>query len=374
MRLEFGSLTHLFIAVTVAVCCDSVCAQQQPSNLKTDETILFFPTFGRFEQPANVWRLNVHGKVYEPEFSSTKRDALIAILQRSANVSFSIGNEAPLNDRLRPFLVDNERGKSVTITVAGKKFAAGISAANGHFSKTLVLRADVLGPIKGNHRVEVIEAVLPRGDSRKLTGQVHLIAPQGISVISDIDDTIKHSQVTDKSELIQNTFLRPFRHVDGMPALYTRLSKMNVCFHYVSGSPWQLYKPLRSFIVNAGFPTGTFHLKQFRLKDSRALELFASQEGTKLAAITPLLKSFPDRRFILIGDSGEQDPEIYGRIAREYPDQVIGIYIRNVTKEKRGDARFITAFEDVPSDRCVLFDDVSAISDRLLHVARTSHR
>ncbi|MGB7326045.1 MAG: App1 family protein [Rubripirellula sp.] len=62
----------------------------------------------------------------------------------------------------------------------------------------------------------------------------------------------------------------------------------------------------------AGFPEGTFHLKQFRLKDSSVLDLLSSQQETKRSAIVPILEAFPQRQFILIGDSGEQDPEIYG--------------------------------------------------------------
>ncbi len=72
-------------------------------------------------------------------------------------------------------------------------------------------------------------------------------------------------------------------------------------------------------MTDTGFPNGTFHLKQFRLTDSSALDLLSSQQETKFAAIKPLLDAFPQRVFILIGDSGEQDPEIYGRIGANTP-------------------------------------------------------
>ncbi|MCS7466081.1 App1 family protein [Stieleria sp. ICT_E10.1] len=346
-----------------------------PSTLNTDEEILFYPTYGRFDEQTQVWRFEVHGKVYEPEDSSFKRRLLISALKSTVRGDAKIDKDAILSDRIRPFLVDNERGKSVTIDLAGNRFAAGVSAANGHFRRSLVSGATGLGvdpkQIGGPpNRVLNVKAVLPAGDSRTFDGRIHLIAPRGVSVISDIDDTIKHSRVTDKSELLQNTFTRAFRAVEGMPELYADLADVDVAFHYVSGSPWQLYQPLESFFADQGFPKGTYHLKHFRLTDSSGLGLLSSQRATKLAAIEPLLGSFPERRFILLGDSGEHDPEIYGQLARDYPDQIAGIFIRNVTASDRTDGRFQTAFEQVPADRWRLFDDVSQIRDAAVELAK----
>jgi phosphatidate phosphatase APP1 len=364
----------LFTSAALALgCIDQVSAQPPPSNIKTDEDVLFFPTYGRFDQGARLWRFDVHGKVFEPENSSTKRAALIAALRAATNVSLDVEDTGVLDDRIRPFLVDNERGKSVTIRVAGEKFAAGTSAANGHFSKSLRLGVDLSGGEEAKGRTFKVEAVLRDRDGRAFKGRVHLIARQGVSVISDIDDTIKHSQVTDKAELLRNTFLREFRAVEGMPELYTSLEMSGVAFHYVSGSPWQLYQPLDAFRSGAGFPEGSFHLKHFRLKDSSVLELLSSQQATKLAAITPLLNAFPQRQFILIGDSGEQDPEIYGQIARQHPGQIVGIFIRNVTGEKSDNKRFSDAFQNTPGDRWALFDDVSQITDQIIGLAKTKH-
>ncbi|QDV40284.1 hypothetical protein Enr13x_00900 [Stieleria neptunia] len=346
-----------------------------PSSLKSDEEILFYPSYGRFDEQDQVWRFEVHGKVFEPEDGSFKRRLLIAALKRSVRGKVEIDKDAFREDRIRPFLVDNERGKSVTIDVIGTQFAAGVSGPNGHFHRSLTSDAAALGlggePIGGQrNRVLTVKAVLPARDSRSFDGRIHLIAPRGVSVISDIDDTIKHSQVTSKSELLKNTFTRAFRAVEGMPELYADLADTGVAFHYVSGSPWQLYQPLAAFFSEQGFPSGTFHLKHFRLTDSSGLGLLSSQRETKLAAIVPLLTSFPDRRFILLGDSGEHDPEIYGQLARDYPDQIAGIFIRNVTSADPTDGRFQTALTGVPSDRWILFQDVAQIKQRVADLAR----
>ena len=199
------------------------------------------------------------------------------------------------------------------------------------------------------------EVVLPARDERKFAGRVHLIPPTGISVISDIDDTIKVSQVRDKQALLTNTFFKEFEPVRGMEKIYQTWAKEGAVFHYVTASPWQLFVPLETFRYKAGFPAGTFHMKQFRLKDSSAWSLFESPTDYKPKVIEPILKDFPKRRFILVGDSGEKDPEVYGGLARKFPDQIAKIFIRDVTDEPAEAARYTEAFKDVPRDRWALF-------------------
>jgi phosphatidate phosphatase APP1 len=106
-----------------------------------------------------------------------------------------------------------------------------------------------------------------------------------------------------------------------------------------------------------GFPSGTFHLKSFRWKDRNFLSLFENPEDYKRKAIEPLLKRFPQRRFILVGDSGERDPEAYGALARKFPLQIEHIYIRNVTGETVTAERYQRAFAQVPPQRWRLFRD-----------------
>jgi hypothetical protein len=78
---------------------------------------------------------------------------------------------------------------------------------------------------------------------------------------------------------------------------------------------------------------------------------------TKPPEIETLLATFPDRDFILIGDSGEADPEIYGDIARRHPDQVRAILIRNVTAERADDSRYVDgAFKELSPNLWLLFD------------------
>ena len=352
----------LTLPIFAAGCRDSGSKQIVRSNIKSDEVIVFYPTYARWSPGDKAWICEVHGKVFEPEDDSRKRAAFLRFLQSSSEALEETEASEFLDERVRPFLVDNERGKSVAVEIAAHQATVGESGPNGHFSGTVTLPSESGGDRKGETpSMREVRAILTDGDDREFRGRVHLIPPTGLSVISDIDDTIKLSQVTDKKELMRNTFLREFRPVEGMPDLYHQLAKAGVAFHYVSGSPWQLFGPIDSWMAVAGIPKGTLHFKHFRLKDSSVFDLLSSQTGTKLAAIEPILHSFPDRRFILVGDTGEQDPEIYAQLARKYPDQIAAVYIRNATGEDPSSPRFEAAFGELQKTRCAVFNEASEI-------------
>ena len=94
------------------------------------------------------------------------------------------------------------------------------------------------------------------------------------------------------------------------------------------------------------------------------LELLRDPSETKPLAIEKVIGRFPKRQLILVGDSGEKDPEVYGRVARNYPKRVRRVLIRNVTNEPRTAGRYGKAFADVPAERWVVFDDASEIETK----------
>lgn len=182
-----------------------------------------------------------------------------------------------------------------------------------------------------------------RSEGHRGKGQVNLVGPRGLSVVSDIDDTIKVTEVpADKDTVLKNTFCRPFVALNDMIERYRGLS--DATFHYVSGGPCQLYEPLSEFITGAGFPHGTFHLnyfpKNFLSEDTRVLlidSICGSLSRTydhKIEQITRLMERFPEREFILVGDSGELDVEVYHRIRALCGARVREIWIRDVINDK----------------------------------------
>lgn len=85
---------------------------------------------------------------------------------------------------------------------------------------------------------------------------------------------------------------------------------------------------LDQFLLESHFPPGSMHLRD----DGKMLARLVETPGqAKRDAILKILADFPKRLFVLIGDSGEIDLEIYTRIAMEHPDQIFKIYIRDVT-------------------------------------------
>ena len=134
-----------------------------------------------------------------------------------------------------------------------------------------------------------------------------------------------------------------------------------VAFHYVSASPWQLYPVLQDFVRSNDYPAGTFHLRNFRWKDRSFLSLFGNPEKYKWTVIDPLVRRFPNRRFVLVGDSGERDPEVYGAVARKHVGQIEHIYIRDVTGEDPGAPRYRDAFRGLPRGVWTVFREPSGL-------------
>lgn len=318
------------------------------TRLKPDERIVFHPTVAR-RTADGAWQAEVRGCIYEPQRRGVTLAALRAALDLK-DVEMTADEKRIFAERARLFLADHERRKKIFIRCGERVFPAGQSGADGRFTKALELSSALRG-----RQVEYT-ARLAAGDSRSFRGEIFLLEAEGWSVISDLDDTIKVTEVRDRRATLRNTLLREFQPVPGMAEFYRRLAgERGAQFHYISASPWQLYEPLAEMVERHGFPHGTFDLKEFRWKNRSFLSLFSDPEKYKPAVIEPLLQRFPLRRFLLVGDSGERDPEIYGALARKFPSQIAGIYIRDVTGEAAEAERYVKAFAGVPRERWQVF-------------------
>ena len=338
------------------------------SDLKADENITFFKTAAWPDKDNLYWHIPVQAWIYEPQDSVVRSSAIAGLLNAGYDLSVTQQNEANFQQRINLLIADNERGKKLVVRIAGQDIILPESAENGKTFTLLKLPAESVKAFSNQGRLEFI-AVLEDSDKREFRGQVKLLPRNGISVISDIDDTIKISNVTDHKRLLDNSLLNDFEAVPGMSALYQRLDEQGVAIHYVSSSPWQLYDPLNEFISSAGFPWATLNLKDFRFRDETLLNLFKKGTETKPAQIEPILQQHAERQFILIGDSGEQDPEVYADIARRYPARIQRILIRNVDNSSPEDSRYQDAFNQIDRDKWQLFDQPGEISiDDLLSV------
>lgn len=331
-------------------------ADPEADPVKPDESLIIFPSLcWHADDSTRRWQADIHAWIYEPPLVEASTAWAWLFEGEAEPADDEAADDALLQERLWWFLVDNERGKRIRFEIAGHEHVASPSQPSGHVHDRFPLPADWQPDSDG---APVLTARAP--DGRDFSGSLTCLPAQGLSVISDVDDTIKISEVHDKHALLANTFLRPYRPVDGVADLFTRLAaEHQASFHYLSASPWQLYPVLDEFRQAHGFPAGSFHLKHFRLKDRSFFALFDDPYTYKLGAIEALLTRLGNRDLVLVGDSGEQDPEVYGEIARRYPDRVKAILIREVSVPGAlpRDERAAVAFAGVDSERVHWFGD-----------------
>lgn len=177
-----------------------------------------------------------------------------------------------------------------------------------------------------------VELELPGGATA--VGEV-FIPPHGARfvVISDIDDTVMFTGVANKAKMLWRLFAQGAHSrtaFPGVAAFYRALhgAEQNPIL-YVSRGPWSIYSMLERFFQLHRIPVGpVLFLREWGLSLSHPLPRRA--EGHKLRLIRDMLALYHDLPFVLIGDSGQHDPEIYAQIVREHPQRVAAVYIRNV--------------------------------------------
>lgn len=230
----------------------------------------------------------------------------------------------------------------------------------GYFS--FELHPEQLPPEGIWHNVE-LELVEPAALDQKLFkifGRAMVPPPTAqYGVISDIDDTVIWTNVTSKLKMIFTIALLnartrlPFK---GVAAFYRALQcglsgNENNPIFYVSSGPWNLFEFLMEFFEIHGIPLGPIMMKDF----GEDLIFTSKDHGKhKMSKIEPILQLYPELKFILIGDSGEQDPEIYHDIVVKYPDRIRAIYIRNVNPDPSRIAQIDNLIAEVRKTRCQL--------------------
>jgi hypothetical protein len=338
----------------------------RPSAIGPDEEIVFHPALGRRNTGTGAVTVRIQGWIGQPERGSLKRRAFLAALSRFLGLDdparFDAQAGAIFRERAGPFLADNERAKRVGISIQGRAFTLPRSAANGLFAAEIALPP---GVVPADARTVGFHAVLPAGDPRRFVGVARILPEEGTSIITDIDDTVRISGVHDRGLLLRRTFTEPFAPVPGMPGLLKRVAPgPDAAVHYLSAAPWQLFGPIAGFLAGHGFPEGSIHLRAIRFKDRSVLHLFREPVEHKLAVARRLIAAWPKRRFILVGDSGERDPEIYAAIAREHPGRIAHVYIRDVTGEPMTAPRYRRTLWVAMGDRWTLFTDPAAVAAR----------
>jgi len=256
------------------------------------------------------------------------------------------------------FETDEIRNTPIEIKLPDARRISGMTDNNGYYLiDKSVNGLDELANSEGwlSFEISFCDAALKREILLKNRFPGEILIPKATAkfgVISDIDDTILHTGVVSslKWKVILNTmFKRATKRMqlEGASDFYHKLhngvtgSEANPIF-YVSHSPWNLYRYLELFLKTNLFPKGPLLL--------RSMSSFIYKNNTngkphKSKEIENILKAYPGMSFILIGDSGEKDGDIYQEISLLFPGRIKAIYLRSVNDKKR--MRRVTAlFED----------------------------
>ncbi|GEQ70688.1 hypothetical protein JCM33374_g4367 [Metschnikowia sp. JCM 33374] len=193
---------------------------------------------------------------------------------------------------------------------------------NGHFE------CDIFTP----YEPSIIQVTSNTDETITTCQEVHIMPSGGFGIISDIDDTVKLTGVIgDKRELLNKILVGDIQawNIPPVVSWYQDISsKLDATFHYVSNSPWQLFSLINQYFDYVKLPRGSFHLKQY--SGNIINSLMEPSSSRKSIALRKILKDFPNKKFICIGDSGEQDMEAYTDLAKSYPERIAAIFIRAV--------------------------------------------
>ena len=200
----------------------------------------------------------------------------------------------------------------------------------------------------GWHDVE-LELVETIGKPLRRTEVEPVLVPSvhaRFGVISDIDDTIIASHSSDFIAQVAVLFGAGARErvvIPGMPALYRALGRgaqgdsaaavPNPIF-YVSRSSWNLYDLFEEFLEVNRIPAGPLFLTDQRVVEKPS-KVMGGSGNHKFARIHELLRTYPALPFILVGDSGMLDPEVYEGIVENHPGRILAVYIRDVSGATR---------------------------------------
>jgi phosphatidate phosphatase APP1 len=266
------------------------------------------------------------------------------VLEDKGEISTDIDDSrwANLQNMYRRFATDEIAGARVRIHFQSVESEA-ISDEEGYFNIELDTREAAVGDALFQEvELELIEPASENLETARAVGQV-LVPPASakFGVISDLDDTVIITNVTNRLKMFLTVALLnehtrlPFK---GVAAFYQALQKgasgeENNPIFYVSSSPWNLYSPLTEFLRIHNVPLGALFLKDF---GNHTIFSANDHQSHKLNCIETILNTYSHLPFVLIGDSGEQDPEIYREVVRKYPQRIRAVYIRSInTKDDR---------------------------------------
>lgn len=326
------------------------------------------------------WNVRVHGNVYKtPNISTEKIDRLASNFlvdtelvglsdtekAQARNVTKSIYVVQQANESVTIDFVNNvsvHPGEAIDVRGARKITVPNNTTALGEFDAFVQLKnmtrpeGGYLIPGDQTSQIQTLN-MYAGGPDNDGNSTAYFVPPEGITVLSDIDDILRITRIYRPVEGLLNTFARPFTPWLNMPEIFANWASSiaDLHFHYMTTTPEQLTRTYMDFIYKT-YPLGSF--------DTRPINCtgVSATMSIRKHLLRKIFQTFPKRRFILIGDTSNSDvmkeyPDLYHR----YPDQVLCIFIRNTTETDPGNIRgykFIyntEGFKGIPQDNYMFF-------------------
>ena len=329
------------------------------SGILAEESVLMYPSYSYWDESKDFIEFDLHIHVFKKKENSKLRRFFIHNIKKYSGIKNPDISGDLFKERMHWFLIDNSRLKYLKAKIRDKEFKLNRTRSNGHSHTLIQIPRSWISPEELENGFLKVEINHPKFSE----GKVYLIQKNSICLISDLDDTIKFSDVRNKKQLMKNSFFLPFQKINGMEIFYQSLEKESVRFFYVSASPWQMYTVLSNYFKSETFPEGVYLMKNFRFKDRDFFNIFSSPDKYKFRTIEKIFKSLPDNKFILVGDNGEKDPEAYADLAKKYPNQVHKILIRKAYPDDPAN-RLDEVFSELPESIHQVFSEPSEIRIR----------
>jgi len=218
-----------------------------------------------------------------------------------------------------------------------------------------------------------IKARLPDFDSDKWR-EIPVLVPQRKDfehlIVCDIDDTVMETNVESVIKLFKTMFLGNIltrKIFPGMADFLQKVAEQGSPVFFVTSSPWNLRSFISSVFERHQIPMGGIFMTDWGLDSDKWF--CKSHDVHKSEAIERILDWYPNKKVILIGDSGQRDPEIYVDLAGKFPDRVGKILIRNVSRANRR-GKVIKAFADNARMKGINFEVFDSSSEMLEKMAK----
>ncbi|KAG0651403.1 hypothetical protein D0Z07_1673 [Hyphodiscus hymeniophilus] len=289
----------------------------------------------KLDDLANIFLIGTSIQALPPAQQTQARNLtaeIYVVQQGNVNVSFNLQpvsisgftGEAGVDANAAP------RGGAQNITLIGE------TTVEGDFDQFIQI-ANVSGPggylLPGNGTTEIQRLSVYTNGTDTGNATAYLVPPAGLTIISDIDDILRITQIYEPANGLLNSFAKAFTPWMNMPEIYANWSRSipDFHFHYLTTTPEQITRNYMDFIYNY-YPEGSFDTRPLNFSD------VSDTLSIRKYLLEKVFETYPERKFVLIADTSNSDVmKDYPAMATEFPNQVQCIFLRNTSATDPGD-------------------------------------